>query len=68
MKEFKGYKGFRAEERFLFKTSWEVKLIGNKKQGDKHLALFHDEEALNIFTEALENKGIKNLTNVNLFS
>ena len=66
MKVAKGYKGFRIEESHFY-TSWTVKLIWNKKKDDKHLAMFHDEEALNLFVEALEGRGLKNLTNVNPF-
>lgn len=65
MKIAKGYKGFRVEEQEFMKRHWTIKLIWSKKADDKHLAMFHDKESLDIFVEALENKGLKNLTNVN---
>lgn len=63
----KGFKGFRIEENELFMIKWEVKLVGSKKQDDKHLAVFYDKESLDLFTELLKNNGIKNLTNIKLY-
>lgn len=62
-----GHKGFKIEEVSIISTHWLVKLIWSKKAPDKHLAVFYDKESLEIFTEALESKGIKNLTDVNPF-
>lgn len=63
----KGYKGFRVEESSFLLQRWEIKLIWNKKADDKHIALFYDEESLEVFVQALEEKGLRNLTNVSLF-